>query len=51
MVKLTEILRIRISAKLYKQLTAAAEEDRRTLTDYVRLKLEEIMEGTKNGND
>lgn len=43
----TEIITLRLSAKLYRQLKAAAKVAKRDLPDYVRVTLEEIVD---NGN-
>ncbi len=44
MIKLTEILRLRVSHKLYRQLVASAKVAKRELPDYVRVTLEEVEE-------
>jgi hypothetical protein len=44
--KNTELLAVKVSDRLYKQIKKAAERDRRTISDYVRLTLEDA---TANG--
>lgn len=40
-------LNIRVEEQTKKDLTVLADQDRRTLSDYIRLQLENIVEATK----
>lgn len=45
--KNTELLAVKVSDKLYRQIKKAAEADRRTVSDYVRIMLDEVTKNEK----
>jgi uncharacterized protein (DUF1778 family) len=47
MLKLTEVIRVRVTTETYKRIAAAAIEARRNISDFIRITVESAI--SKNG--